>query len=180
MCHCLLYTSVWDAKNGSLPLVYALNGNGEGDFYYFNAEDGSLLKASPDGAAAERETTPVSYTHLDVYKRQDLNSRYRGINSETDVLSFPANDLEEPLCRALEKGLAVEKGETAEIALGDIYISVEKAIEQGSLYGNSPEEELGFLAVHGALHLMGYDHIEKEDEVIMRERQRKILGRAAE
>lgn len=141
----------------------------------------SAVKAAAEKAMqAENINGEIELVLVDNSFIKDLNSRYRGINSETDVLSFPANDLEEPLCRALEKGFAVEKGETAEIALGDIYISVEKAIEQGSLYGNSPEEELGFLAVHGALHLMGYDHIEKEDEVIMRERQRKILGRAAE
>ena len=68
--------AVWDAKNGSLPLVYALNGNGEGDFYYFNAEDGSLLKASPDGAAAERETT-----------LQETNSTISAATQETTASS---------------------------------------------------------------------------------------------
>lgn len=140
----------------------------------------AVKTAAEKAMQAENINGEIELVLVDNSYIKDLNSRYRGINSETDVLSFPANDLEEPLCCALEKGFAVEKGETAEIALGDIYISVEKAIKQGSFYGNSPEEELGFLAVHGALHLMGYDHIEKEDEVIMRERQRKILGRAAE
>ncbi len=110
----------------------------------------------------------------------DLNRRFRGVDRPTDVLSFPANDLDRPIKEMLSDGFEPEKGEEADIALGEIYISVEKAIEQGAEYGNTPIEELSFLAVHGALHLMGYDHMSEEEEALMRQRQRVILGRADE
>jgi probable rRNA maturation factor len=63
------------------------------------------------------------------------------------------------------------------IFLGEIYISIDKAREQAEEYGNTFLEELRFLTVHGTLHLLGYDHIEEEDELIMREKQRIALGR---
>ena len=108
---------------------------------------------------------------------QGLNNEFRHIDAPTDVLSFPENDLAEPLTDAIGSGFIPEEGDEARIALGDIYISVERAAQQAEEYGNTLTEELAFLTVHGALHLMGYDHIEPEDETIMREKQRKALGR---
>ena len=61
------------------------------------------------------------------------------------------------------------------VALGDIYISVEKAIEQANEYGHSVKRELSFLFVHGLLHLLGYDHMNEEDEKVMFDLQEKIL-----
>ena len=61
------------------------------------------------------------------------------------------------------------------MALGDIYISVEKAIEQANEYGHSIKRELSFLFVHGLLHLLGYDHMTKEDEEVMFTLQEAIL-----
>lgn len=106
-----------------------------------------------------------------------LNSEFRGIDDPTDVLSFPINDFEGLLKNALADGFEPEEGEEAAAALGDIYISVERAAEQGAEFGNTTEEELAFLTVHGALHLMGYDHMTEEDELLMRSMQRKALGR---
>ncbi len=107
-----------------------------------------------------------------------LNRDYRQVNAPTDVISFPANDLEKPLAEALQEGLQPEMSEYGDaIFLGEIYISVDRAQEQAEEYGNTLEEELCFLTVHGMLHLMGYDHIEAADEQIMRAKQREILGR---
>ena len=61
------------------------------------------------------------------------------------------------------------------MALGDIYISVEKAVEQAKEYGHSVNRELSFLFVHGLLHLLGYDHMNEEDEKVMFDLQEKIL-----
>lgn len=92
-----------------------------------------------------------------------LNAKYRNIEKETDVISFALED---------EKN---EKFFLKERVLGDIYISVDKAKSQSNEYGHSLKRELSFLAVHGLLHLLGYDHIEKEDEKIMFEKQELIL-----
>ena len=68
--------------------------------------------------------------------------------------------------------------ENGEIVLGDIIISVEKAQEQAEEYGHSLKRELAFLTVHSMLHLMGYDHMEKDEEEDMFRRQKEILERA--
>ena len=91
-----------------------------------------------------------------------LNKDYRGIDAPTDVISFALEDYKDHI--SLEKRL-----------LGDIYISLDRALEQASEYGHSLRRELCFLAVHGFLHLLGYDHMNKEDEKIMFARQEMIL-----
>lgn len=95
---------------------------------------------------------------------RSLNARFREIDRVTDVLTFPAWEGE-----AL---LAPPDG-----YLGDIAICVRRAEEQAEEYGHSLERELAFLAVHGGLHLLGYDHMVREDEVIMRSKQTEILKR---
>lgn len=107
-----------------------------------------------------------------------LNRDYRQVDAPTDVISFPANDLDKPLAEALLEGMEPEMSEYGDmIFLGEIYISVDRAQEQAQEYGNTLEEELCFLTVHGMLHLMGYDHVEPADEKIMRAKQRMALGR---
>lgn len=107
----------------------------------------------------------------------ELNRQFRGIDRATDVLSFPANDLQGPIGEALEEGLEPELGEEGELFLGDIFISIEHAADQAREYGNTLTQELCFLAVHGMLHLMGYDHMQEQEEQVMRQKQREALGR---
>ncbi len=94
---------------------------------------------------------------------KEINAKYRNINKETDVISFALEDEKE------------ENTFLNKRILGDIYISVDKAKSQSKEYGHSLIRELSFLSVHGLLHLLGYDHIEKEDEKIMFEKQELIL-----
>ena len=109
----------------------------------------------------------VSVTFTDNEGIKKLNEEYRGIASATDVLSFPLNDFEND-----------EFFEGEVIELGDIIISVERAIEQAELYGHGCEREIAFLCVHSMLHLLGYDHeTGDEDEKDMRVRQREIMKR---
>ena len=90
-----------------------------------------------------------------------LNKEYRGIDRETDVISFALED---------------DKTFNPEIRiLGDIYISIDKAKSQSEEYGHSLLRELCFLAVHGMLHLLGYDHMVKEEEEVMFRLQEDIL-----
>lgn len=92
-----------------------------------------------------------------------INKEYRGIDRPTDVISFALEDYKDI------------KYENDYRVLGDIYISIDKVREQAKEYGHSEKRELAFLAVHGLLHLLGYDHMEKEDEKVMFSRQELIL-----
>ena len=90
-----------------------------------------------------------------------LNKEYRNIDRETDVITFALED---------DKTFNPE-----ERILGDIYISIDKAKSQSEEYGHSLMRELCFLAVHGMLHLLGYDHMEIEEEKVMFKLQEDIL-----
>lgn len=92
-----------------------------------------------------------------------INKEYRNIDRETDVISFALEDGED--------NISFEFGRL----LGDIYICVDKMKEQAKQYGHSLLREQGFLTVHGLLHLLGYDHMTKEDEEIMFKKQELIL-----
>lgn len=93
----------------------------------------------------------------------ELNRKYRNIDRPTDVITF-----------ALEDNPDIKYDDFR--LLGDIYISIDKAHSQAVEYGHSFKREICFLAVHGFLHLLGYDHMEKEDEKVMFSRQELILN----
>ena len=91
-----------------------------------------------------------------------INKEYRNIDKETDVISFALEDYKDV--------------NTSIRVLGDIYISLEKAKSQALEYGHSLKRELAFLAVHGLLHLLGYNHENKEEEKIMFGKQEMVLN----
>lgn len=97
-----------------------------------------------------------------------INKKYRQIDRPTDVISFAFMDGDDSKEKVFHS--------TQTVCLGDIYISIEKAEEQAKEYGHSIERELSFLYVHGLLHLLGYDHMKKEDEEIMFPLQEEILS----
>ena len=92
-----------------------------------------------------------------------INKEYRNIDKETDVISF-----------ALEDDKIINDSPIR--VLGDIYISIDKAKQQSKEYNHSLKRELCFLMTHGFLHLLGYDHMKKEDEEVMFPLQEKILN----
>ncbi len=102
----------------------------------------------------------------------ELNRDYRGVDRPTDVLSFALNEGGEE-----EPEIFLEEDELDKYPnmLGDIIISVPKAIAQADDYGHSFEREICFLAVHGFLHLLGYDHGSEEEEKAMFSRQEEVL-----
>lgn len=102
-----------------------------------------------------------SITLIDDEKMHEMNLKYRGIDRTTDVLSFALNDGE-----TLEEEINL---------LGDIFISIPKMISQAKEYGHSEKRELSFLSIHGLLHLLGYDHQNREDEEIMFGLQEEVL-----
>lgn len=110
----------------------------------------------------------VSLTFCDNEKIREINKKFRGIDRETDVLSFPLFD---------EDGMNAHV-EELDCMLGDIVLSLEKAREQAEEYGHSFEREAAFLCVHSVLHLLGYDHeTSEEDEADMRHRQSNIMDK---
>ena len=89
---------------------------------------------------------------------KDINNSFRQINEVTDVISFPNED--------------------SENSIGDVFISIDKALAQAKLYGHSNLREIAFLAVHGYLHLLGYDHLNELEEKAMFALQEEILTKA--
>ena len=118
--------------------------------------------------AAEEMHDPaeISVSLVDNRSIRELNASYRQKDSATDVLSFPMG----------EKGSYDINEETGASILGDIVISMERAVEQARLYGHSLERELGFLTVHAMFHLLGYDHeTDGMQARIMREKEEAVL-----
>jgi len=118
---------------------------------------------------------------------KDLNNKHRNVDEVTDVLSFPSYTRDEILGLAeniesseiqSEESLEDdnEQDESKKILLGDIVIGLNAVKKQASEYGHSFERELAFLAVHGTLHLLGYDHLNVEEERVMFLRQEEILN----
>ena len=102
---------------------------------------------------------------------KDINKTYRNIDRETDVISFALED-----DKTESDTLYNKRGKNKHL-LGDIYISIDRAKEQALEYGHSLTREICFLAVHGLLHLLGYDHMEKSDEEVMFSKQEEILNK---
>ena len=106
-----------------------------------------------------------------------LNREHRNIDSETDVLSFPMIDFEAPgYFGDLGQKDDIFNPETGEANLGDIVISLDKVSEQAREYGHSEKREYAFLIAHSMYHLLGYDHVNSEEEArVMEEKQEKAL-----
>ncbi len=103
---------------------------------------------------------------------KETNSKYRNIDKETDVLSFPMFQKEE-----IEQIKEQKSSNLPEDVLGDIMVSIPRVIEQANEYGHSVERELAYMIVHGFYHVMGYDHIQEEDKKIMRPKEENILNK---
>ncbi|TLS39363.1 rRNA maturation RNase YbeY [Pseudalkalibacillus caeni] len=109
----------------------------------------------------------LSVTFVNNEKIQEINREYREKDSVTDVISFALEEQGEGELEVI--------GDNIPRLLGDIIISIPKAQEQAESYNHSFMRELGFLTVHGFLHLLGYDHMTEEDEKEMFTRQKEIL-----
>ena len=122
----------------------------------------------------------ISLLFVDNSEIREINNETRGIDRETDVLSFPMLDFEENKVYK-DMYLDFKFDETFkdgnEVVLGDMVLSLEKALEQSKDYGHSYEREVSYLVVHSILHLLGYDHMVEEDKNKMRKREEEILNK---
>lgn len=134
--------------------------------------DSALLERAVAAAlAAEGVAGPVELSVLisDDAELHELNRAYRGVDAPTDVLSF-GDDTSD------DDGPAFVRPPDAPRYLGDLAISYERAVAQAAEYGHSHERELAYLAVHGVLHLLGYDHERgQEDAAAMRAREEAVM-----
>ena len=135
------------------------------EYGYFKGEDNSYLLDVLDYTLKKLKIENATFTVIltDDEKVHELNKTYRGIDRTTDVISFALNDN-----GAFPGPINV---------LGDIYISIPKMIEQAETYEHSEKRETSFLAVHGLLHLLGYDHtLGEKEEKEMFDLQKEILN----
>lgn len=132
----------------------------------------------------ELKTSDLEVNVFFVSKKEirNINKEQRGVDKVTDVLSFPVL-LKENVggMQLIENKLSKDNfpndinPETNNIMLGDIVICLNQAFKQAKEYGNSKEREVGYLAMHGLLHLLGYDHMTDDDKKVMRDREKQII-----
>lgn len=155
---------------------------------HFESETGDTLDFDYESmltsvieATAEEEHCPyefeVNVTFTDNEGIRQINREFRELDMPTDVLSFPMVSYERPGdFSGLEQDSASNfHPETGELLLGDIVISLERAREQAQEYGHSLQREICFLAAHSMLHLLGYDHMEEQERIVMEQKQEKVL-----
>ncbi len=141
------------------------------------------IKATIDFALKEEGVKipyQISLLFVDNKEIREINKENRNIDKVTDVLSFPMLDYEEDKVFK-DMYLNYEFDETFkdgdELVLGDIVLSLERALEQSIEYNHSFEREASYLVVHSVLHLLGYDHMEEDEKKIMRSEEEKILSK---
>lgn len=149
------------------------------DSFPFSIEDTGRLVAE---AVLSEEHCPyessVNLVVTDNGSIREMNRLHRGIDRETDVLSFPNLEFDIPGSFDGVEGCEADCFDpgTGELVLGDIMISAEKVREQADCYGHSQKREFAFLIAHSMLHLCGYDHMEEEDARVMEKKQEEILN----
>jgi len=121
-----------------------------------------------EGLQQSKLIVTVTFTTPEEIRK--INKKYRNIDKETDVLSFPMFEKDEIDRKIKEKDFVCED------VLGDTIISIDQVKKQAEEYGHSFERELSYMLVHSFYHLMGYDHIKEEDKKIMRPKEEKILN----
>lgn len=123
---------------------------------------GVIKRAAEKALLMEKsEDCEVSIFLTDDAEIHRLNELYRGVDRPTDVLAF-----------AMREGMDSDLNQEI---LGDVVISIPRAEQQASIYGHSLEVEISLLVSHGVLHLLGYEHEEKDDMLVMQQKQREIL-----
>jgi len=122
----------------------------------------------------------VSLLFVDNEEIKQINKDTRGIDRETDVLSFTMLEYEDKkVFKEIYKDYKFSPADFdgEELVLGDIVLSLEKALEQSQEFNHSYEREASYLVVHSVLHLLGYDHMEDDEKSVMRGREEEILNK---
>ena len=130
---------------------------------------------SSEGAPVDSACVNVLITDNEGIRQ--LNNDYRGIDSPTDVLSFPNLDFDKPSQFDVPEDRKADytDPETGELILGDIILNVDRIFSQAEEFGHSVKREMAFLTAHSCLHLCGYDHMTPDEEKVMFSKQEEIL-----
>ncbi|NFR86216.1 MULTISPECIES: rRNA maturation RNase YbeY [unclassified Clostridium] len=123
-------------------------------------------------------SSEISLLFVDNEEIREINNETRNIDRATDILSFPMLDYQEKKVFKevyTENDFSEADFDGDDLVLGDVVLSLERALEQSKEYNHSYEREASYLVVHSVLHLLGYDHMEEEDKVKMRKREEEIL-----
>ena len=115
------------------------------------------------------DNVEISLSFVSLEEIHELNREYRGVDSPTDVLSFPMFD-------ELEELEEMQNQDMGELPLGDVVICMDKIRQQAEEYGHSEERETAYLFTHSVLHLLGYDHMTDEDKKEMRAREEEVMA----
>ncbi len=124
--------------------------------------------AALEGEGIDPESASISVSFVDRKEIRRLNKEYRGVDKETDVLSFPA----------FEGGAIPDESQLAEdeeLALGDVVICEDVCRAQAEEFGHSEEREIVYLFVHSVMHLLGYDHETEDEKQDMRAREEAVM-----
>lgn len=146
-----------------------------------NSELEEILSKTISFALQEEEVKvpyEVSLVFVDNEEIRKINNETRHIDKETDVLSFPMLDYpKDKVFKEVYKEYNFDKTflDGEDLILGDIVLSLEKALEQSKEFNHSFNREAAYLVVHSILHLLGYDHMEEDEKIIMRGREEEIL-----
>ena len=124
--------------------------------------------AALEGEGIDPELASISVSFVDRKEIHSLNKQYRGVDRETDVLSFPAFD-------AGQIPVESELSEGEELALGDVVICEDVCEEQAKEFGHSVQREIIYLFTHSVFHLLGYDHETEEEKQDMRAREEEVM-----
>ena len=134
--------------------------------------EGALKYLGQPSAEIEMSLSIVAPSEI-----QELNKNFRGVDAVTDVLSFPTVDNPERKRLSVSDFQSDVNPLTGKLNVGDVIICRERAVEQAAEFGHSVKREMSFLALHGLLHLLGYDHVEPRDEEQMTRLQDEILAK---
>lgn len=142
--------------------------NRDPDFILTPDWEAELQRALDQALQSEgiSEDVEISLSFVDADEIHQLNRDYRGVDAETDVLSFPLHEAEEVADLKARQGLGL---------LGDIVINRQRVLSQAQEYGHPEREEAVYLAIHSLLHLLGYDHEIETDKRVMRAREEAIM-----
>ena len=130
---------------------------------------------SSEGAPTDASCVNIIITDSEGIR--ELNASYRGIDSPTDVLSFPGLDFDKPSDFEItdERRADCIDPESGELVLGDIVLNADRIFSQAEEYGHSVKREMAFLIAHSCLHLCGYDHMTEDEEKVMFSKQEAVL-----
>lgn len=147
----------------------------EGKFFPYKRKTEQLFKVAEEVLQENFENVEVSVNFVDEETIKELNKTHRDVDKVTDVLSFP--NLTKSVNQKLSEFEEEKKFDDGNLFLGDIVICKKRARQQAKEFGHSMKREVCFLVLHGLLHLLGYDHMNEQDEKLMFGTAEKILNK---